>query len=47
MLNNSVFDSHFLYSPYDEESVDLHFKWMKEYDIDSVHMQKFVGEIKP
>jgi hypothetical protein len=24
----------YLYSPYDEESVDLHFKWMKDYGID-------------
>lgn len=37
----------FLYSPYDEESVDLHFKWMKEYGLDGVHMQRFVAEIKP
>jgi hypothetical protein len=37
----------YLYSPYDEESVDLHFKWMKDYGIDGVHMQRFVGEIKP
>src|SRR5690606_837746 len=37
----------YLYSPYDEESVDLHFKWMKEYGLDGVHMQRFVGEIKP
>lgn len=36
-----------VYSPYDEESVDLHFKWMKDYGIDGVHMQRFVGEIKP
>ena len=36
----------YLYSPYDAESVDLHFKWMKEYGIDGVHMQRFVGEIK-
>lgn len=35
-----------LYSPWDEESVDLHFKWMKTYGIDGVHMQRFVGEIK-
>ncbi len=35
----------FLYSPYDEQSVDLHFKWMKEHGIDGVHMQRFVGEI--
>ncbi|MCW3108320.1 MAG: xylosidase [Segetibacter sp.] len=37
----------YLYSPYDEESVDLHFKWMKDYGIDGVHMQRFVGEVKP
>ncbi|TZF85026.1 xylosidase [Pedobacter sp. BS3] len=36
----------YLYSPYDYESVDLHFKWMKDYGIDGVHMQRFVGEIK-
>jgi len=36
----------YLYSPYDEESVDLHFRWMKEYGIDGVHMQRFVAEIK-
>lgn len=36
----------FVYSPYDEESVDLHFKWMKEYNIDGVFMQRFVSEIK-
>ncbi|WP_207632757.1 glycoside hydrolase family 71/99-like protein [Foetidibacter luteolus] len=35
-----------LYSPYDEESVDLHFKWMKDYGIDGVFMQRFVVEIK-
>ena len=38
--------SAYLYSPYDEESVDLHFKWMKDYGIDGVHLQRFVGEIK-
>ena len=36
----------YLYSPYDEESVDLHFKWMRDYGIDGVHMQRFVVEIK-
>jgi hypothetical protein len=36
----------FVYSPYDEESVDLHFKWMKEYGLDGVFMQRFVSEIK-
>lgn len=38
--------SAYLYSPYDEESVDLHFKWMKDYGIDGVFMQRFVVEIK-
>ncbi len=36
----------FVYSAYDEESVDLHFKWMKDYGIDGVFMQRFVTEIK-
>ncbi len=36
----------FLYSAYDEESIDLHFRWMKEYGIDGVFMQRFVVEIK-
>lgn len=34
-----------LYSPYDASTIDLHFKWMKEYGIDGVHMQRFVVEI--
>lgn len=36
----------YVYSPYDESSVDLHFKWMKDYGLDGVFMQRFVGEIK-
>ena len=36
----------YLYSAYDEESVDLHFRWMKEYGIDGVFMQRFVTETK-
>ena len=34
-----------LYSPYDASTIDLHFKWMKDYGIDGVHMQRFVVEI--
>lgn len=36
----------FVYSPYNEESVDLHFMWMRKYGIDGVFMQRFVSEIK-
>lgn len=35
-----------VFSSYDEETVDLHFKWMKEYGIDGAFMQRFVAEIK-
>lgn len=34
-----------LFSSYDESSVMLHFKWMKDYGIDGAFMQRFVGEI--
>ena len=36
----------YLYSAYDEETIDLHFRWMKEYGIDGVFMQRFVNETK-
>ena len=39
-------DNATLFSPIDEETVDLHFKWMKEYGIDGVFMQRFVNEVK-
>ena len=35
-----------VYSPYDESSVRLHFKWMKQYGIDGVLMQRFIAEIR-
>jgi glycoprotein endo-alpha-1,2-mannosidase len=31
----------YLFSSYDESTVDLHFRWMKEYGIDGVFMQRF------
>lgn len=44
-FKNQDGSSAYLYSPYDESTVDLHFKWMKEHNIDGVHMQRFVVEI--
>lgn len=34
-----------LYSSYDASTVDLHFRWMKEYGIDGVFMQRFVSQL--
>ncbi len=34
-----------VYSAYDKSSVLLHFKWMKDYGLDGVFMQRFVGEV--
>lgn len=35
-----------LFSSYDESTVDLHFRWMKEYGIDGVFVQRFVTTLK-
>lgn len=35
-----------VFSAYDKSTVDLHFKWMKEYGIDGVFMQRFVAEVR-
>lgn len=35
-----------VFSPTDESTVNLHFKWMKDYGVDGVFMQRFVSEIR-
>lgn len=35
-----------VYSPYDASTVDTHFRWMQEYGLDGVFMQRFVAEIR-
>lgn len=35
----------FLPSPHDMSTVDTHFRWMKEYGLDGVFMQRFLSEI--
>lgn len=36
----------YTFSSYDASTVDVHFRWMKEYGIDGVFMQRFIVEIK-
>ncbi|MBN1480792.1 T9SS type A sorting domain-containing protein [candidate division KSB1 bacterium] len=34
-----------LYSAYDSSTINLHFKWMKEYGIHGVYLQRFLGPV--
>ncbi|MBO6103200.1 MAG: hypothetical protein J6P03_08125 [Opitutales bacterium] len=36
-----------VFSSYDYQTVDTHFKWMKEYNIDGVMVQRFFGSTHP
>lgn len=36
----------YIFSSHDESTVDTHFRWMKEYGLDGVFMQRFIQEVR-
>ena len=36
----------YLFSSYDKETINIHFKWMKEYGLDGVFIQRSVTALK-
>lgn len=39
-------DPAYVFSSYDKSTVDLHFKWMKDYNLDGVFIQRFISSLK-
>ncbi|MFI3306358.1 MAG: glycoside hydrolase family 71/99-like protein [Rikenellaceae bacterium] len=45
-FKNSDGSAAYTFSSFDKSTVDLHFKWMREYGLDGVFMQRFVTTLK-